>query len=231
MPRERNRAAAWECPFSHVRNAIWAAKKLGKLYSIAVTTENEDSPDYQHIRDEILEITDEEYVNTAIIMPVGRAAKTSDISSYKLSEEPAVSACSMASFPVIFPNGNVIACIGPPIAMPEFNPLYLGNLNKETIKTIFDKAEQNFILHAIRTFGPKTLVKLLKDNGYQALLPKYYIEEVPCDVCFRLFSDRKTCDIIRELIENDTDFRLKTGFERNYYLHESEMIEAVTEKG
>jgi MoaA/NifB/PqqE/SkfB family radical SAM enzyme len=93
-------------PFSYVRNAIWAAKKLGKLYNVAVATESENSPEYKRLIDEILEITDTEYINTAIILPVGRAKEEVNPVNYKYSSEPAVSACSMASFPIIFPNGK-----------------------------------------------------------------------------------------------------------------------------
>jgi organic radical activating enzyme len=211
-------------PFSKVKNAIWAAKKLGKLYNIAVATENEHSPEHLRMMDEILEITDPEFVNTAIILPVGRAEQKTISTHYRYSSEPSVYACSMASFPILFPNGDVIACIGPPITLPAFNPLHLGNLHTESLGDIFDKAENNYILHAIRTFGPKMLVRILKENGYDRLLPHQYIEEATCDVCFKLFSHKETCDVLYKLIENDRNFRLQTEYGRHLYLHESAMI-------
>lgn len=214
-------------PFANVKNAIWAAKKLGKLYNIAVATESESSPEYLRLMDDILEISDPEFINTAIILPVGRAKKERNPIHYKYSSEPSIAACSMASFPIIFPNGKVIACIGPPITLPEFNPLYLGNLNEESINDIFNKAENNYILHAIRVFGPKILVKILKENGYDRLLPNQYIDEATCDVCFKLFSNRETCEILHYLIENDTEFRLKTEYGRQYYLNEVEMMKDI----
>lgn len=213
-------------PFTNVKNAIWAAKKLGKLYSIAVTTASDSSPEYHGLMDQVLEITDAEFVNTAIISPVGRAKEEINHNLYKYTSEPAVAACSMASFPVIFPNGNVIACIGPPITLPVFNPLYLGNLNKESINDIFNRAENNYILHAIRAFGPQELVKMLRKNGYQNLLPDQYIEGAICDVCFKLFSSKEICEVLQNLIENDAKFRLRTEYGRLYYFNESEMISA-----
>ncbi|MCX6303595.1 MAG: radical SAM protein [Bacteroidetes bacterium] len=213
-------------PFANVKNAIWAAKKLGKLYNIAVATENESSPEYLSLMDDLLEITDAEFINTSIIVPVGRAEKGIDHALLKYSPEPAVAACSMASFPVIFPNGNVIACIGPPITLPEFSPMFLGNLYKEKINDIFDRAENNYVLHAIRAFGPRVLVKMLKDHGYDHLVPEKYIDEAICDVCFQLFSKKEICEVIQTLIENDADFRLKTEYGRLYYFNESEMIKS-----
>jgi organic radical activating enzyme len=211
-------------PFVYVKNAIWAAKKTGKLYNIAVATENEESPDFLNLMDNLLEITDKEYINTAIILPVGRAEKAEINANYNLSSEPPNAACTMASFPVIFPNGNIIACIGPPITLPEHNPLFLGNLHLENITEIFERAESNFILHTIRTFGPKALVDLIKENGYESLLPDNYIDEAICDICFKLFSNKTICDLLEELIKNDEKFRLKTAFGRQYYLNESEMV-------
>lgn len=214
--------------FDHVKNAIWAAKKTGKLYNIAVATESEDDPEYLKLMDDILEITDREYINTAIILPVGRA-ETESGHKHLMVTEPPESACSMASFPIIFPNGNVIACIGPPITLPEHNPLFLGNLRKESLNEILDKAENNFILQAIRVFGPRTLVSLLKENGYIELLPEQYIDEAICDICFKLLSDKKTCDILQDLISQDESFRLKIAYGRHYYLDESYMAEKMEE--
>ena len=210
-------------PFENIKNAVWAAKKLGKLYNVAVATENANSPEYIRLIDEILEITDMEFVNTAIIIPVGRAQQGGTPIGYNYSSEPAVFACQMASFPIVFPNGNVIACIGPPITMPEYTPLYLGNLHKESISDIFDKAENNYILHAIRTFGPKVLVRILKENGYGRLLPIQYIKDATCDVCFKLFSNKEICEVLSKLIENDESFRKQTKYGRQYYLNEYEM--------
>lgn len=216
-----------QIPFEYVKNAIWAAKKSGKLYNIAVATENEDDPQYLQLMDDLLGITDKEFINTAIILPVGRAEKKSDPSNYKLSSKPAVSACSMASFPIIFPNGKVIACVGPPITLPESNPLYLGSLHYESINDIFERAESNYILHAIRTWGPKALVELIWETGHEQILPSNYIEDATCDVCYKLFSNKIICEAIKDLVEKDEKFRIKTAYGRQYYLNEPEMLKYV----
>jgi organic radical activating enzyme len=212
-------------PLEYVKNAIWAAKKLKKLYNIAVATESENSPEYLNLVDDILDFADVDSINTSIILPVGRAEKEIDPNLFNYSSTPGESACPMASFPIIFPNGKVIACIGPPITLPKTNPLYLGNLNDETLSDIFDRAEKNYILHAIRTYGPKVLVNLLQKAGYEHLLPKRYIEEAICDVCYKLLSNNEINDVLHKLIENDSDFKLKVEYGRLYHMNESEMIQ------
>jgi MoaA/NifB/PqqE/SkfB family radical SAM enzyme len=211
-------------PFSNVKNAVWAAKKLGKLYSVAVCTENEDSPEFKELMDNILEIADAENVNTSLILPVGRAIEEMHHDHFSYSTEPSIAACSMASFPIIFPNGNVIACIGPPITLPESNPLFLGNLNKESLAAIFERAEHNYVLHAIRVLGPRMLVSLLKDNGFENLLPGRYVKNATCDVCYQLLSNKQIGEVLNQLIESDSEFRMKVEYGRQYYLNECEMI-------
>lgn len=210
-------------PFSCVKNAIYACKKLERIYNVALATESDQDETYLDLMDDLLEITEKQNIQTTYIVPVGRAAIHADPDKYKLSAEPAEAACSMASFPVIFPNGDIIACIGPPIVLPSYTPLYLGNLRDEPLDGILGRAEENFILHAIRTFGPKMLVKLLNENRYNHLLPPSYIAQCPCDVCFKLFSVREVCQALERIFE-DTYLKKKVSYGRFYYLEEEAML-------
>jgi MoaA/NifB/PqqE/SkfB family radical SAM enzyme len=213
-------------PLSTVKNAVFACKKLGKEYNIAVATVSEEDPDYLQLVDSLLEITEKDKIDTALLVQVGRAEKEVDMQDEELSPEPSKAACSMASFPVLFPNGKVIACIGPPIVLPDFNPLHLGNLHKESLSEIIEKAEKNPILHAIRTFGPSILVEQLREKGYSDLLPENYQVDSICDICNKLFSNRAICKALEE-IESDELFRKKIAYGRYYYLGETEMIDKL----
>jgi MoaA/NifB/PqqE/SkfB family radical SAM enzyme len=213
-------------PFTYVKNAIYACKKLDRIYNVAVATESEQDEQYLKLIDDILEITEKENIQTAFIVPVGRAALHADKDKFNELSEPTSSACSMASFPILFPNGDVIACIGPPIVLPAYTPLYLGNLRKESLEEILARAESNLILHAIRTFGPKMLVDLLKENGYSGLLPSSYMAHCPCDVCFKLFSTKEICEALAQIFEDDY-LKKKVAYGRFYYLEETAMLEKM----
>ena len=210
-------------PLANVRNAIWAAKKRGILYDIAVATPSEEDVEYLRLRDELLDFVDEDQIHVTVTLPVGRASETMDDGQLVLSSEPSKAACSMASYPIIFPNGNVIACIGPPITLPAGHPLFLGNLKKESLSALFDRSETNIILHAIRTFGPRVLVNLLLESRYAHLLPRQYVEDATCDVCFRLFSSRHIVEALTSLIA-DPEFINNVAYGRNYFLGEKEML-------
>ena len=111
--------------------------------------------------------------------------------------------------------------------MPAFTPLYLGNLHNNSIKEIFGRAESNYILHAICTFGPKSLVDLLNEHGFSGVLPDKYLKEATCDICYKLFSKESTCKLIEELIIIDEKFRMKTAYGRYYYMNERQMVESL----
>jgi hypothetical protein len=101
--------------------------------------------------------------------------------------------------------------------------LFLGNLKKESLAALFDRSETNIILHAIRTFGPRVLVNLLLESRYAHLLPRQYVEDATCDVCFRLFSSRHIVEALTSLIA-DPEFINNVAYGRNYFLGEKEML-------
>jgi organic radical activating enzyme len=212
--------------FEHIINAIWAAKITGKFYNISVTTDDEQDPEYKKLINKLLEITERENIKTAITIPVGRGEKNRIKGSYKLSDTSCNSACSMASFPIIFPNGNVIACIGPPITLPDYNPLYLGNMLHQSVQEIFSNAQNNYILHALRVFGPIFLVDMLKENNMGHLLPSHYIADSICDTCLQLFSKQETCECLNNLIKQKK-YTDKIAYGRYYYLKEDNMLEPL----
>jgi len=213
-------------PLSFIRNAVYACKKLGKEYDIAVAAVSEEDPAHLALIDDLLEFTEKEKIETALIAPVGRAETAIPPGTLEFSPEPCKASCSMASFPIIFPDGKVIACIGPPIVIPGRHPLHLGNLKQHPLPDLLQRAEKNSILHAIRVFGPSSLVELLRDKGYGHLLPPSFQTDSICDICHKLFSSGEICAALEEVAADDL-FTKKVAYGRYYYLHEPEMMEML----
>ena len=211
-------------PFEYIKNAVWAARKLGRLYNIAVCTDNEEDHQYQEIIEDLKAIGEADRIRVSITFPVGRAQKRAHHFSYRIAPEPTVSACSMASSPVVFPDGKVSACIGPVLTLPSMHPMFLGNLQQETLSEILDRSELNPVLHTIRVWGPQKLVSLLKQNELDALLPKEYICNCPCDVCYKLLSDERIVDALENILQ-DEQIRHTIAYARLYYLNETTMAE------
>jgi len=213
-------------PFEKVMNAILAAKECDVPYNIAVCTENEDDIRYKDVIKRLEEVTGKETINTAITFPAGRALNKIDLLKYQTSEEPPISACSAGSSPIIFPDGRVIACIGPVVDLPISHPLILGNLRKKTLQEILDAAELNTILHAIRIWGPKKIVSIIKEVGLINCLPEKYIKDSICNVCYALLSNRKIVEFLENLADN-FEFKRKIAYARIHYLKEAKMVELL----
>ena len=213
-------------PFERVRNAVQAADACGIPYTIAVCTEDEADEAYLRIVDALREITAEESVLTAITFPAGRALKRLGTSKYRMSQEPPMSACAAGSSPIIFPDGRVIACIGPVIDIDAAHPLVLGNLREEPMQDILDRAESNPILHAIRIWGPRKLIAMAHEAGLSQHLPDAYIEKSLCNACYSLMSNGRLVDYFAGLAE-DWEFQRTVAYARVYYLDEPAMVERM----
>lgn len=206
-------------PFERVKNAVCAARELGRIYTIAVCTDSEEDSEHQKIIKQLDAMGEADHVRVAVTLPVGRAQQARGL-HYSISPDPAVAACPVASAPVIFPNGNVVACIGPLLTLPPGHPLFLGNLFHEPLAQILDRAEINPVLHAIRVWGPHKLVALLRHNGDAALLPKEYISNAACDACFKLLSNPSIVEALEHIFQ-DQELQQLVAQGRVHYLNET----------
>ena len=212
-------------PFQRVKNAIRAAKKLDVPFQIGVCTENQDDSGYQNMIKKLQKITQPDKIKTAIVFPVGRALNITN-PKYVTSDEPPISACSAGSAPIIFPNGNILGCIGPVIDIKFANPLLLGNLNNTSLEEILNRSEINPIYHAIRIWGPKKIISMIKEAGLGKNLPTKYIKDSICYACYSLMANTEIGKFL-ESLANEPEFIRKVAYARLYYLRENRMFELM----
>ena len=81
----------------------------------------------------------------------------------------------------------------------------------------------NTILHAIRIWGPKKLIRMVEEAGLVDELPNNYIKDSICNACYSLVSNPKIVEYLSELI-NDPEFRRRVAYARAYYLKEYDML-------
>ena len=212
-------------PLERIENAVIASKKLNIPVNIHICTENENDENYKIILKDSIALVGEESILTAITFPAGRALEDIGNLKHEVSEEPAISACPAGSSPIIFPDGRVIACIGPIIDLKSQHPLVLGNLNHSTLESILDRSEMNPILHSIRIWGPKKLVSIMKDAGLNQCIPKKFIKNSICDACYALMSNEQAIKYL-DTLSLDKEFCRKVAYARLYYLNEPEMLKS-----
>lgn len=213
-------------PLENVKNGVWAAKQAGRLYNVAVCTDNQENPQFKQTMTELHSIVEDENIRVAITFPVGRAQKYAAHLTYETTTEPTPCACDTANSPVVFPDGNVIACIGPILTLPPTHPLHLGNLRQERLQEILDRAEMNPFLHTIRTWGPKKLIELLKDHGQAELLPKEYVKDCVCDGCYKLLSNKQIVEALTPILQDEKNMKI-LAYARVYYQNETTMVKRL----
>jgi MoaA/NifB/PqqE/SkfB family radical SAM enzyme len=215
-----------QIPFEWVKNAIAAARLCGIPYNVVVCTESKEDAEYKRIVSDLVGVTDPATIMTVITFPVGRALKSVDASRYQRAEEPAQSACLAATAPILFPDGRVIACIGPVINLTSPHPLALGSLREQSLQEILDAAEVNPVLHAIRIWGPRKLVSLVQEAGLGEHLPDRFVKHSICHACYCLMADARIAEFLSELV-TDAEFGRKVAYGRVYYLRETKMVELL----
>jgi organic radical activating enzyme len=213
-------------PFKNIENAIRASKKLGRLYAISVCTDNEQNPQYKQIITSLNAMGEEANTKTALTIPVGRAQKYATHLRFEYTQTPSEGACTAANYPVIFPDGTVLACNGPAIGIQQPHPLYLGNLRQEKLQTILGRAETNSYVHIIRMWGPRKLAQLLTERGQEHLLPDQFIKGSQCDTCYKLFTDKEIINALNTILQDKKIIDL-IAYGRLYYFNEATMLQQL----
>jgi len=211
-------------PFDRVVNAIGAAESCGIPHRVLVATESETDPDYLSFLDGLKRFTSEDTITTVITFYAGRALVKIDANRYQWTQEPCPWACTAVGAPIMFPDGRVIACIGPLIELRARHSLVLGNLREEPLAAILDRAENNSVLHAIRVWGPRKLVEKLRESPIASELPRAYVRGSTCDVCYKLFSN-PTISAHLERLNDDAGFKRYVAYGRTYYLNDTATLD------
>lgn len=188
-------------PLGHIHNAIIAADLLGRSYEVTVTSDDEHGEAHRSFMRRLHRIVDPAHIKTRPIYPAGRARMHEGGLQAGKAAEPSGAACPAPGKPLILPDGRVLACTGPLLKRHKSSPLSLGNLKKESLSSVLDRAESDRILRLIRAWGPHRLVSLLDKAGHGELLPKEYLCGSGCDICNKLLFNRRLVGSLLEILD------------------------------
>jgi hypothetical protein len=96
--------------------------------------------------------------------------------------------CRLLNRPVVLENGSVLACCNTTVAKAcaESN-LNLGNVSSEPLVTILNRAKSDYLIQAIRVFGPSFLAEQLSKDHYIKLKGEYLDGDI-CSLCSDIMS-------------------------------------------
>lgn len=210
----------------NIRNATEALKQLNMVYNVAVCHENGNDPEFITMMNNLKTIIPEHLIKFSRTLPFGRMKSHADTLGYTLSDKPSEGSCTMASFPVIFPQGLISACIGPVITLQPPHPLILGDLRTESITSILNKAQTNPILQAIRIWGPSKIFEWLNRIDFRKSTGNRFITNSLCDACYKLTTDPEYTEGLI-LLSGNQEFIEEVAYGRAYFLHEEQMALAL----
>lgn len=94
---------------------------------------------------------------------------------------------------IINPYGEVYACCG--IGVCHIPQMRLGNVNKEPIKTIYERAFEDFLKIWLFTDGPAAILKYVHEKTGQKF---NWHTAHHCDHCRTIFTDKTILPYLRE---------------------------------
>lgn len=151
------------------------------------------------------------------VTPRGRALDNGLCSNHE-SESLGASACDHVHTPVVLWNGDVMSCCNEELFFEKENALRLGNLYESSFEDIYNKADRDFLLHALRTIGPMEVINRLVSRGTSVDVEPIS-GQMTCDVCKRIVLSKT---IMREFEElsHDPVFRQEIAVARFLRYHE-----------
>lgn len=187
-------------PWMNVRNAAVAAARLGIDSEIRV----ESQPWYDSTILKSLE-TDAEVLE--LVSKKKLALTTSPwmqyynkeqkkTRNYKISlrESEKKAPCNfLFQCIIVNPYGEVYACCG--IGVCHIPQMRLGNINKEPIKTIYERAFNDFLKIWLYCNGPQAILEFVKQKNGQKF---NWHTQHHCDICRTIFTDKEIIPLLRE---------------------------------
>jgi pyruvate-formate lyase-activating enzyme len=115
------------------------------------------------------------------VKPLGRAQKNRLVSPGQEEKLPTGS-CRLLAAPVVRYDGRVMACCNDSLVYADDHCLWLGDLNNESFADIHRKAQESILIQALRTIGPKGIVDIALEEGWD-WKPRHYDKGNICDLC------------------------------------------------
>lgn len=164
------------------------------------------------------------------IEPIGRGQNLPQAALTEYSNELPQGRCTLLDRHTVTEDGTLTACCNLTVALDQgATPLRLGDVMTEGLSPLFQKADQDWLLQALRTGGPAYLAELVLQVDAEAKLPGQYRKDSICDLCKGLWRHPSTLKTIRELMQS-AEIKQEIAAMRAWMLDEKNMLEAIRVK-
>lgn len=137
------------------------------------------------------------------VHPTGRA-KVFDIGAFDTVRESLPDgACDLLGAPVFIHDGTAVACCQIDAvneAARKPNSAYvIGNAQRDDVATLRDRVEDDVVFQALRVYGPRRLVELLRRDGFEPALQSQY--DGICFLCRDLLRNSVATGRLKQLLQ------------------------------
>jgi len=106
-----------------------------------------------------------------------------------VSRAPEKNSCSAIKTIFIDVEGGVYFCCSNMLQLSETDNVIIGNIFKESLKSIMEKASENFLINLLSSYGPQELLHIIKTVcGTDYGLAESIQRNDCCHLCHRIFS-------------------------------------------
>ena len=211
-----------ECiPIERIRYAAFAALERGMTVIIGTADYPGDFYKdrlYETLGDDLLRKI--EFLENNV-HAVGRALENRLVPT-EYSHDLPEGACDGLCAPVIRYDGNILACCHNEIIYQDNHSLWLGNLNRESFHEIYERANGNYLIQALRTIGPKGIVDIAAEEGWE-WKPRLYRKGNICDLCKDIISSPNLISRFEEYAR-DKAFRYEIAIARFFRYGEAMQV-------
>ncbi len=185
-----------------VKNCLEVSRDFGINVTLQ-TIVTESSREASYYLEHLGICPEDDGVSTAEVpcTPIGRAATCIPKHDIRLREGVPSDYCSMLQTVHISPEGEVYLCCGAGFYLPA---LKAGELRKQTLKDILDKAEMNPIFNSLALYhGPEKITEALCANGAADEISRGYA--TTCHACHHILSNSDNISILNRALGPQLD--------------------------
>lgn len=212
-------------PIRNVANACMACAELGvevKIHTLAYECDAVEITIKEMLPVSVASTV--RVVQNEAIHLVGRGCDLREHPRVQWQEGLPDRACASCSVAFVLPDGTVTACGGDMQWSDLKDKAFtLGSVRAKSFGEITSAAEANYLVHAMRLWGPKRFAEVAAARGVGANLRSAYIRGDVCDLCCELFSKAEIVRVIREELENP-EFRREVALARALCFGEVAML-------
>lgn len=184
-------------PLERVQNCLNAARMMGIACTLqCVVTASSHKLDFYLAQ---LGVNKDEGIEASEIQctPVGSAATRVPASEFPTHPGVPADYCTMLQALIVRPEGMVHLCCGPSFTI---EPLTVGNLREESLKSMLERAEWDPLLNALALGnGPSLLAAPLAEAGLSDCLRDNYVSS--CHACHHILSQPDVAALLSEKLE------------------------------